>query len=255
VSPGEPPVPPTAADLGYPDLGPAPTTHGTARNAPPRVTGTAGRGAQAEYERRKLLHRQHVHTAHPVLGGLILALSGEPQNVRAWQQGAAGERAVGRRLDKLTRHGVEVLHDRRIPGSNANIDHLAVSPSGVYVIDAKNYTGTVRVERRGGLLTPRTSVLRVGRRDATKLVTGVQRQAEQVRAVLVGISGLPELVTVTGVLAFFEADWPLFAPDEIDGVRLGSPKSAARLIRRAGPYVPADVATIADHLRVHFPAA
>jgi hypothetical protein len=35
-------------------------------------------------------------------------------------------------------HGV---HDRRVPGCKAIIDHIAVSPGGVYVIDAKKYTG------------------------------------------------------------------------------------------------------------------
>ena len=34
------------------------------------------------------------------------------------------------------------------------INHIAVSSSGVYVIDAKNDTGTVRVEREGGPLSP-----------------------------------------------------------------------------------------------------
>src|SRR4051794_33249195 len=63
--------------------------------AAPRATGTAGGSAGAEYERRRARREQRVRDAHPVLGGLILALSDEPQNVAAWRQGAAGERAVG----------------------------------------------------------------------------------------------------------------------------------------------------------------
>jgi hypothetical protein len=48
----------------------------------------------------------------------------------------------------LDSRGVELLHDRRICGSRANIDHLAIGPGGVTVIDAKNYRGKVRTERR-----------------------------------------------------------------------------------------------------------
>lgn len=222
---------------------------------PAQVTGVAGGSAQAEYERRRARREQRVRDAHPVIGGLILALSDEPQHVTAWRQGAVGERAVARRLDQLVARGVEVLHDRRIPGTKANIDHIAVSTSGVYVIDAKNYTGAVRVDWEGGLLSPRRYKLLVGRRDATKLVTGVQRQVQLVRDALAGDARLPEDTAVTGVLAFFEADWPLFPPDRIEDVRLEGPKSTTRLIARDGSYTAWGVAMIAERLRAHFPEA
>lgn len=220
-----------------------------------QVTGTAGGSAQAEYERRKARREQKVRDAHPILGGLILALSEEPQHVTAWREGAVGERAVARRLDQLADRGVEVLHDRRIPGRKANIDHIAVSSSGVYVIDAKNYTGTVRVDWEGGVLAPRRYKLMVGRRDVTKLVAGVQRQVQLVRDALVGNPRLPDDVAVTGVLAFFDADWPLFPPDRIDDVRLEGPKSTSKLILGEGPYTPWGIAMIAERLREQFPEA
>jgi hypothetical protein len=40
-----------------------------------------------------------------------------------------------------------VLHDCLIPGSRANIDHIAVGPTGIFTIETKNYAGTVRVRR------------------------------------------------------------------------------------------------------------
>lgn len=220
-----------------------------------QTTGTAGGSAQAEYERRRARREQRVRSAHPVLGGLILALSDEPQHVAAWRQGAAGERAVARRLDHLVDRGVEVLHDRRIPGTRANIDHIAVSASGVYVIDAKNYTGTVRVDGEGGLLGPRRYKLTVGRRDATELVAGVQRQVQLVRDALAGDPRLPDDVVVTGVLSFFDAGWPLFPPDRIEDVRLEGPRSTTRLVLRDGAYTPHRVAMVAERLRACFPAA
>jgi hypothetical protein len=43
-----------------------------------------------------------------------------------------------------------VLHDRAIPGTRSNIDHIAVVPSGVWVIDTKQYRGRVQRRDRGG---------------------------------------------------------------------------------------------------------
>jgi hypothetical protein len=98
--------------------------------------------------------------------------------------------------------GVAVLHDRRIPGSKANIDHIAITPGGIWVIDAKRYKGRPELKIEGGILRPRVEKLLVGRRACTKLVDGVLKQVEVVRH-LVGD------VPVTGALCFVEADWPL----------------------------------------------
>jgi hypothetical protein len=40
------------------------------------------------------------------------------------------------------------LHDRRMPCSQANIDHIVLVPSGVWVIDSKRVRGRIRVEDR-----------------------------------------------------------------------------------------------------------
>jgi len=63
----------------------------------------------------------------------------------AWRKGARGERRTARRLRRLVRRGYVAFHDLAMPGSRANIDHLLIGPSGVFVIDSKQYTG--RVER------------------------------------------------------------------------------------------------------------
>jgi hypothetical protein len=62
---------------------------------------------------------------------------------RSWQRGAAGERHTARLLDRLTRDGYVVFHDLAVPDSDANVDHLVVGPSGVFVIDSKQWTGSV----------------------------------------------------------------------------------------------------------------
>jgi hypothetical protein len=65
------------------------------------------------------------------------------EQARSWQRGAHGERHTARLLDLLTRHGYVVFHDLAVPNSPANVDHLVIGPSGVFVIDSKQWTGSV----------------------------------------------------------------------------------------------------------------
>ena len=65
------------------------------------------------------------------------------EQARSWQRGAHGERRTARLLDRLTRSGFVVLHDLAVPGSPGNVDHLVIGPSGVFVIDSKQWTGSV----------------------------------------------------------------------------------------------------------------
>ena len=130
-------------------------------------------------------------------------MSDDPQSTTAWDTGALGEERLGQRLNELSSDTMRVLHDRRIPGTRANIDHIAVTPTGVYVIDAKKYKGRPSLKVEGGILRPRVEKLLVGTRDHTKLVDGVLKQVDLVRAIV------GDDIPVTGVLCFIEADWPL----------------------------------------------
>jgi hypothetical protein len=65
------------------------------------------------------------------------------EQARTWQRGAKGERHTARLLDRLTRDGYVVFHDLAMPDSPANVDHLVIGPSGVFVIDSKQWTGSV----------------------------------------------------------------------------------------------------------------
>lgn len=165
--------------------------------------GVAGSSARREYERRKAKDEERLRQKWGKLGGVAVSLSGEKQSTKAWATGAVGEERLGARLDSLVSESVAVLHDRRIPGTKANIDHIAVTAAGVWVIDAKRYKGRPELKVEGGLLRPRVEKVLVGRRDCTKLVDGVLKQVGLVRDV---VGDLP----VTGVLCFVEADWPLF---------------------------------------------
>ncbi|QCX29306.1 NERD domain-containing protein [Nocardioides jishulii] len=194
---------PAEARVTVPD--PASTSEPTVPPTPEPVidTGTAGASARREFERRKQRREDRVREKHPKIGGLLLALSDDPQTTTAWNTGALGEERLGAGLDSRGSEQLRLLHDRRIPRSRANIDHLAVTPTGVYVIDAKKYAGRPHLEVEGGILRPRVEKLLVGRRDCTKVVDGVLKQIEVVKGVL------GDSVPVHGVLCFVEADWPL----------------------------------------------
>jgi hypothetical protein len=65
------------------------------------------------------------------------------EQVTAWRRGVEGERRTARLLERLTRDGYVVFHDLAVPGSPANVDHLVIGPSGVFVIDSKQWSGSV----------------------------------------------------------------------------------------------------------------
>jgi hypothetical protein len=97
---------------------------------------------------------------------------------------ALGEEQLDARLNGFASDLLRVPHDRRVPGTTANIDHLEVTPTGVFVIDAKKYTGHPRHKVEGGLLRPRVEKLVVGTRNCTTVVDGVLKQIEVVRGVV-----------------------------------------------------------------------
>ncbi|MGH3336611.1 MAG: nuclease-related domain-containing protein [Nocardioides sp.] len=61
-----------------------------------------------------------------------------------WERGAEGEAAVAAALAQLPTETWNVFHDVRWPGRRyANVDHIVVGPAGVFVVDAKNWSGRV----------------------------------------------------------------------------------------------------------------
>lgn len=252
---GYAPAPAPQGATAAAEQGAGTTAQGIGPTEPERiVAGSAGASAQREYERRKAKREDRVRTAHPKIGGFLLAISDEPQSTTAWATGARGEELLGKGLDGLARNGVRVLHDRRIPRTKANIDHIAVSAAGVFVIDAKRYKGRPHLRVEGGLFRPRVEKLVVGTRDQTKLVQGVHKQVDLVRAAL-GEAGLSDL-PVRGVLCFVEADWPLFGGSfVIDGVSVLWPKKLAEQLMATGPLDDAMTERVHRALAAAFPAA
>jgi hypothetical protein len=109
----------------------------------------------------------------------------------AWRRGAAGERRTARLLGPLERHGWVVLHDLAVPGSQANIDHLAIGPGGVFVIDSKQYRGRLQLDPSGRLWH--------GRFPLSPALQAVSFEADQAAVVLPdpGVAVVP-IVAVHG---------------------------------------------------------
>jgi hypothetical protein len=146
------------------------------RVVPAEVTGSPGRSALAAYRRRRarelaawtrsLAWRAPLVAAAGLAGQVLATEAGLPraglvglavaavvgwrlrfrpsEQARTWQRGAAGERHTARRLRRLHRDGYVVFHDLAVPGNtSANVDHLVIGPTGVFVIDSKQWTGSV----------------------------------------------------------------------------------------------------------------
>lgn len=224
-------------------------------SAPVVFAGRAGESARREHDRRVQRREQEIRRRHPRIGGLILALSEEPASTRVWSQGAAGEEAVGQVLDDLAPGHLVALHDRRMRDgdgrlSRANIDHLAVTARGVWVVDAKTHHGGLEVRRSGGLFGPRRERLFIRGRDQTDLVLGLAKQVAVVRTQLAAAG---RELPVRGALCFVGTELPVFG-ETIGDVPLVGRRGLAKLLKRSGPLAPDERARVARLLDRRFPA-
>jgi Nuclease-related domain len=150
--------------------------------SPSGSLGSPGRSALAAYRRqraaeltawtRSLAWRAPLVAAAGLTGHMLAAQAGIPgaglvglvaaallgwrlrfrpsEQARTWRRGAHGERHTARLLDRLTRDGYVVFHDLALPGNtSANVDHLVIGPTGVFVIDSKQWTGGVHQSADG----------------------------------------------------------------------------------------------------------
>ena len=160
----------------------------------------------------------------------IAALVVLPDGVRAWRTGAVGEEMTAAALATLPAGAFVVLHDRRKPGSRANIDHVVIGPTGAWVVETKNYAGSISV---------RGNELWIAGRRKTGFIDQVKGQAAAVSTVLGSVPVLP-------IICVHRADFSLLSRPELRGVRIVGPSGLLDAITGA-PVVlrPDEVASLA----------
>jgi hypothetical protein len=210
--------------------------------------GRPGASARAEYERRRRrddVRRQQRFGRH--LAPLITSIWGPTRSTAAWGRGGDGEELVGAFLSRAVGDVGLVLHDRAIVGTRSNIDHIAVVPSGVWVIDTKQYRGRVQRRDRGGWFVPRPALV-VNGHDRTSLVAAMRRQRQLVQeAVGAGAH-------VHAALCFTGAERGTFArPFTIDDVVVTWPRALARLLVAGGARDLQDSEALAARIAEAFP--
>jgi hypothetical protein len=145
-------------------------------------------------------------------------------------------------LAALERHGWAVLHDLAVPGSTANIDHLAIGPGGVFVIDSKQYRGRLQLDPTGRLWH--------GRYPLAPTLRAVSFEADQAAQVLPDPG-----VVVVPIVAVHGARVP-WGNVVVDGVPVVTARRLPSMLRQLPAVLgPERVATVADQARIRFRAA
>jgi hypothetical protein len=159
----------------------------------------------------------------------------------AWRRGAVGERRTARLLGPLERHGWAVLHDLAIPASQANLDHLAIGPGGVFVIDSTQYRGRLQLDPSGRLWH--------GRYPLAPNLRAVEFEADQAAQVLADPQVVMPIVAVHGA----QVPWGKVV---VDGVPVVPARRLPSMLRALPVLLgPERVADLANQARVRFHAA
>jgi hypothetical protein len=104
----------------------------------------------------------------------------EEHNAARWLKGQTGEALLPSLVTPLVEVGYLALLDRALPDTDANIDCLIVGTSGVVIIDAKNWDGTLSIEGR---------TLRQSGHSRSRAVESLRRQAVTVGEILDQVGG------------------------------------------------------------------
>ena len=155
-------------------------------------------------------------------------------------KGAQGEYLMGGYLAVELTPGSRVLTDRKVPGdSDANVDHLVVASSGIWIIDSKKWTGEIRYRSPGFPSTDPNRYLTVGGVDRTSAIAKIYRLVIPVAKIVED-----RTVPIQPAIAFIEATWGLReglhfqrgkGPYRHEGVLLAGGHGIIKKINEQGP--------------------
>jgi hypothetical protein len=165
----------------------------------------------------------------------IVIRESPPRYVEQWQDGAEGERMTEKSLRALEQDGWTVRHD--IQQRYGNYDHIAVGPSGVYLLETKNLQGIVEIRdgvphlsrRHDPEASARFAQIRpCALRAAARIKDDIQRRSGHstwVQAVIVFWSEFPAEFAEDGALVYVHGSrlqaWLRERPDRLDHETLG----------------------------------
>lgn len=216
--------------------------------------GVAGASAAAEGERRKNRKVDDARRKYGDHAAQVADAIASRDEAATWGKGSKGESWLAGYIAKKAGDVVIPLHDRLIPGTRGNIDHIFVAPTGVWVVDAKAYKGKV-VRREVGPIWRRENELLIGGRNRTSLAPGVMRQVDAVIAVRnsdESFQGTP----IYAALCLVESEWELFqASFNVGKVLVLSPRALKKELRRKGKLSRETMERIARRLELSLPPA
>ena len=160
-------------------------------------------------------------------------------------KGATGEYLMDRYLHEHLTDGEVILTDRRVPGGDANIDHVVVASSGVWIIDSKMWEGKIVYKAKS--MTSAKMKLTIGGEDRTAKIQTIYN-------LVIPVAGVIEdrNIPIHPAMVFVEGDWGSRAalrflsgkPYKHEGVWLTAPIVLKKLIQEPGPLTTSDIAQI-----------
>jgi Nuclease-related domain len=82
--------------------------------------------------------------------GIVVAAA---EHVHGWAAGEDGRRRTARVLRSLDNGTWQVTQNIRLP-DGGHADHLAIGPSGVFLLDSRAWHGVITVDHKGATITP-----------------------------------------------------------------------------------------------------
>ncbi|MFE2930631.1 nuclease-related domain-containing protein [Streptomyces sp. NPDC059278] len=194
---------------------------------------TPGAGASAEARARQL------RTPAVRVAEALNIPTQRGKEAARYKAGAEGERRTAARIDPLRREGWTILHDLALLTGKANVDHLAISPTGVVIMpDTKRWSARFEIRTIGGRLFH-------GDVDVTNRLNGVRHETRTIAKAL-GVPVIPLIVMDGAPIEGGELTY--------DGIRIVPAERAPAVLRSIGAArTRHDAQALAELATSHFP--
>jgi hypothetical protein len=218
------------------------------------LPGTAGASAAAEGDRRRDKRVEDVRRKYGDHAAVVAEEMAGREMDATWGKGSTGESRLAAYVTKEVGDAVIPLHDRLIPGTRGNIDHIFIASTGIWIVDAKTYKGKV-VKREVGSLLRRTNQVYVGGRNRSNLANGVNKQVAAVIAALKSDSSLTG-IEVDAALCFLDSEWGLLDfPFQVGNVWVLYSGALRKRLKKKGALSRETMERIARRLDLSLPPA